>query len=218
MISSLFDLSATLARPLFDRVSFPWQVLDLLDAFVRDQGPRLRPDYEQIAPGVWVGKGTVVDPLAAPRGPAIVGRDCELRPGAYLRQAVLVGDECVLGNSSEFKNCILFNGCQVPHYSYVGDSILGRGVHLGAGAIASNFKAGGGEIAVVWEGVRVPTGRSKLGVLAGDGSDVGSQAVLNPGTVLGRGSVVYPLVSLRGTVPDRTIVKAADPAGWVARR
>lgn len=219
MISSLFDLSATLARPLFDRVSFPWQVLDLLEAFILDLdlGPRLGPEFEQITEGVWVGKGTVIDPLAAPRGPAIVGRDCELRPGAYLRSAVLVGDECVLGNSSEFKNCILFNGCQVPHYSYVGDSILGRGVHLGAGVTASNFKAGGGEIAVVWVGERILTGRNKLGVLAGDGADVGSQAVLNPGTVLGRGSVVYPLVSLRGTVPDRTIVKTADPAGWVPR-
>lgn len=216
--TDLFDLSATLAAPLFNRVTYPWQVLDLLDAFIADLGPRLGRDYEQIVAGVWVGKGTKVDPLAAPRGPAIVGRDCYLRPGAFVRAGVLVGDGCVLGNSSEFKTCLLFDGCKVPHYSYVGDSIFGRGVHLGAGAIASNFKAGAGEVSVDWEGRRTPTGRNKLGVLAGDGADVGCQAVLNPGTILGRGVVVYPLVSLRGTVPGRTIVKTADPATWVPRR
>ena len=213
----LFDLSHTLARPLFDRVSRPWEVLALLGEFILDLGPRLGADYEQIVEGVWVGKGTIVDPLAAPRGPAIVGRDCGLRPGAYLRAGVLAGDGCVLGNSSEFKNCLLFDGCQVPHYSYVGDSILGWRVHLGAGATCSNFKAGGGEISVEWDGVRTATGLVKLGVLAGDGADVGSQAVLNPGTILGRDSVVYPLVSVRGTVPERTIVKAADRATWVLR-
>jgi len=213
----LFDLSHTLARPLFDRVSRPWEVLALLPSFVLDLGSRLGTDYEQIVPGVWVGRGTVVDPLAAPRGPAIVGRDCDLRPGAYLRAGVLVGDGCVLGNSSEFKNCILFDGCQVPHFSYVGDSVLGWKVHFGAGATASNFKAGGGQIAVGWEGARTPTGLNKLGVLAGDGADVGAQAVLNPGTILGRGSVIYPLVSVRGTVPAHTIVKSADPATWVVK-
>lgn len=218
MIRSLFDPTATLARPLFDRALWPWELLDLLEAYILDLGPRLGPDYEQIVPGVWVGRGTKVDPLAAPRGPAIVGRDGELRPGAYLRAGVLAGDGCVLGNSSEFKNCLLFDGCQVPHFSYVGDSILGANVHLGAGATASNFKAGGGAVSVVWDGERRPTGRTKLGVLAGDGADVGSQAVLNPGTVLGRGAVVYPLVSVRGTVPAGTIVKTADPAGWVTRR
>jgi NDP-sugar pyrophosphorylase family protein len=213
----LFDLSATLARPLFDRATYPWEVLDLLEAFVLDLGPRLGPEFEQIVPGVWVGRGTHLDPGAALRGPAIVGRDGELRPGAYVRSGVLVGDGCVLGNSSEFKNCVLFDGCQVPHYSYVGDSILGRGVHLGAGATCSNFKAGGGEVSVVWDGERTPSGRTKLGVLAGDGADVGSQAVLNPGTVLGRRSVVYPLVAVRGTVPDDTIAKTADPATWARR-
>jgi NDP-sugar pyrophosphorylase family protein len=213
----LFDLSHTLTRPLWERVSWPWGVLALLPAFVLDLGPRLGPDFEQIVPGVWVGKGTVVDPLAAPRGPAIIGRDCSLRPGAYLRASVLVGDGCELGNSSEFKNCILFDGCQVPHFSYIGDSVLGWRVHFGAGATASNFKAGGGEVSVEWEGRRVPTGLNKLGVLAGDGADVGSQAVLNPGTILGRGCVVYPLVSLRGTVPAQTIVKSADRATWVVK-
>jgi len=216
-LTRLFDLGATLARPLGERVRFPWQILDLLEAFILDLGPRLGPDYEQIVPGVWVGKGTSIDPLAALRGPAIVGRDGEIRPGAFLRAGVLTGDGCVLGNSSEFKNCLLLDGCQVPHFNYVGDSILGRGVHFGAGAIASNYKAGGGEVSVVWEGRRIPTGRTKLGVLAGDGVDVGSQAVLNPGTILGRGAIVYPLVSVRGQVPESTIVKTADPATWVLK-
>jgi NDP-sugar pyrophosphorylase family protein len=214
----LFDLSRTLARPLFERVSRPWELLALLEAFVLDLGPRLGPDFEQIADAVWVGKGTIVDPLAAPRGPAIVGRDSRLGPGAYLRAGVLAGDRCVLGNSSEFKTCLLFDDCAVPHFSYVGDSILGWGVHLGAGATASNYKSGGGEISVDWDGVRVATGRNKLGVLAGDGADVGSQSVLNPGTVLGRRSVIYPLLSIRGTVPADTIAKTAQPSGWVAKR
>lgn len=214
----LFDLSRTLARPLFDRVSHPWEVLSLLGEFILDLGPRLGPDYEQLVPGVWIGRGTVVDPLAAPRGPAIVGRDGELRPGAFVRAGVLVGDGCVLGNSSEFKNCVLFDGCQAPHFNYVGDSVLGWKVHLGAGAIASNFKAGGGEVSVLWEGRRTPTGLTKLGVLAGDGADVGSQAVLNPGSILGRSAVVYPLVSIRGTVPEATIAKTSDAATWVRRR
>ena len=213
----LFDLSRTLTRPLFERTTYPWEVLSQLLAFVLDLGPRLGPDFDQVVPGVWVGKGTSIDPLAALRGPAIVGRDTEVRPGAYLRAGVLVGDGCVLGNSCEFKNAILFDEVQVPHYSYVGDSVLGWQVHLGAGATASNFKAGGGEVSVTWEGRRRGTGLTKLGVLAGDGADVGSQAVLNPGTILGRGAVVYPLVSLRGTVPPATIVKTADPAGWVPR-
>jgi len=214
----LFDLTATRARALFDRVSAPWEVLDLLAAWIADTGPRLGPDFDEVAPGLWVGRGTVIDPLAALRGPAIVGRDGEIRPGAYLRGAVVVGDGCVLGNSSEFKTCLLFDGCQVPHFSYVGDSSRGRGVHFGAGATASNFKAGGGEVSVEWEGRRRPTGRTKLGVLAGDGADVGAQAVLNPGTILGRSSVVYPLVSVRGTVPASTVVKSADRAEWVPRR
>lgn len=213
----LFDLSATLARRLFDGVVHPWQILDRIEAFVEDLGPRLGPDYEQIVPGVWVGKGTKVDPLAALRGPAIIGRDCVLGPGAFVRAWVLAGDGCVLGNSCEFKNCLLFDGCKVPHFNYVGDSVLGRGVHLGAGVIASNFKTGGGEIFVDWDGVRTPTGRTKLGVLAGDGADVGSQAVLNPGAILGRGSTVYPLVAIRGTVPEATIAKTSDPAGWCRR-
>ena len=214
----LFDLDRTLARPLFHRAAFPWEVLASLGAFILDLGPRLGADYEQIVPGVWVGMGTTVDTLAALRGPAIVGRDCDLRPGAYLRAGVLAGDGCVLGNSSEFKNAILFDGCQAPHFNYVGDSLLGWKVHLGAGAICSNFKAGGGPISVEWDAARIPTGLTKLGVLAGDGADVGSQSVLNPGTILGRGSVVYPLVSVRGTVPAQTIAKAADSGTWVPRR
>jgi len=147
-----------------------------------------------------------------------VGRNGELRPGAYLRAGVLAGDGCVLGNSSEFKNCVLFDGVQAPHFNYVGDSILGWKVHLGAGVVASNFKAGGGEVSVEWEGRRIATGLTKLGLLAGDGADVGSHAVLNPGVVLGRGSVVYPLVSVRGTVPAQTIVKKADISARIVRR
>lgn len=214
----LFDLSHTLSRPLFDRVTRPWEVLALLSEFILDCGPRLGPGFEQIVSGVWVGKGTTVDARTTLQGPAIVGRDCELRPGAFVRAAVLAGDGCVLGHASEFKNCILFDGCQVPHFSYVGDSILGWRVHFGAGATASNFKAGGGEVSVVWDGVRTATGLNKLGVLAGDEADVGSQAVLNPGVVLGRRSVVYPLVSVRGTVPADTLVKSADPETWAPRR
>jgi NDP-sugar pyrophosphorylase family protein len=217
-MNDLFDLSRTLARPLFDRVSRPWQILPLLVEFVLDTGPRLGADFDQILPGIWVGKGTAVDSMAALRGPAIIGRDAEIRPGAFLRAGVLAGDGCVLGNSSEFKNCVLFDGVQAPHFNYVGDSVLGWRVHFGAGAVASNFKAGGGEVSVMWEGRKTASGLTKLGVLAGDGVDVGAQAVLNPGVVLGRNSVVYPLVSVRGAVPTATIVKASDPGSWTSRR
>ena len=217
MTLSLFDLSRTRARPLLERVSQPWQVLDLLEAYLLDLGPQLGDEFEQIVPGVWVGRGTAIDPLAAPRGPAIIGRDCRLGPGAFLRAGVLVGDGCVLGNSSEFKNCVLFDACEVPHFNYVGDSILGYKVHFGAGVIASNWRADHGEVSVHWEGAKIATGRNKLGVLAGDRADVGSNSVLNPGVILGRHSVVYPLVSVRGTVPKSTIVKTADPATWVHR-
>ena len=213
----LFDVWHTRARPLFDQVTRPWQILPLLLDFILENGPRLGPDFDQVVPGVWVGKGTELDPLAALRGPAIIGRGCEVRPGAFLRAGVLAGDGCVLGNSSEFKNCILFDGVQAPHFNYIGDSILGYQVHFGAGAVASNFKAGGGEISVEWEGERVGSMLHKLGVLAGDGADVGSQSVLNPGVILGRNSVVYPLVSVRGSVPASTIVKTADPQTWVKR-
>ena len=213
----LFDLSHSAARPLFDRVTRPWQVLPLLLDFLLELGPRLSSDFEEVVPGVWVGKGTLVDPLAALRGPAIIGRDCEIRPGAFVRSGVLAGDGCVLGNSSEFKNCLLFDGVQAPHFNYIGDSILGLGVHFGAGVIASNFKAGGGEVLVEWDGERVGSGLNKLGVLAGDGADVGSQAVLNPGVVLGRRCVIYPLVSVRGSVPASTIAKSSDRQSWVKR-
>ena len=214
----LFDLTRTLARPLFEGRARPWEALSLLEAFLLDLGPRLGAEYEQIAEHVWVGRGTVVDPLVTFRGPVVVGRDGEIRPGAFVRPGVLAGDGCVLGHASEFKNCILFDGVQAPHFNYLGDSIAGSRAHFGAGVIASNFKAGGGEICVVWGGQRVPTGLTKLGVLAGDGADVGSQAVLNPGVVLGRRSVVYPLVSVRGTVPEDTLVKSADPGTWTPRR
>jgi len=216
--SDLFDLSHTRARPLFDQMTRPWEVLPLLGEFLLELGPRLGPDYEQILPGVWVGKTTVVHPSAVLQGPVVIGQDCEVRPGAFVRPGVLAGDGCVLGHASEFKNCVLFDGVQAPHFNYVGDSVLGWRVHLGAGVIASNFKAGGGEVAVFWEGERVFTSLTKLGVLAGDEADVGSQAVLNPGVILGRGSVVYPLVSVRGTVPALTIVKTADRSSWVIKR
>jgi NDP-sugar pyrophosphorylase family protein len=208
----LFNLERTIAAGLFDRTAFGWEVLPLLKEFILEQGPKLGKDFEQVSENVWVGKGTKIDPLAALRGPAIVGHDCELRPGCYLREYVIAGNNCVLGNSTEIKNSILFDGVQAAHFNYIGDSVLGYMVHLGAGVVLSNLKYTKTEIILHPEEGSTSTGLKKFGALVGDFVDIGSQAVLNPGTIVGRNSVIYPLVNLRGLVPQDKIVKG--PHEW----
>jgi NDP-sugar pyrophosphorylase family protein len=156
---------------------------------------------------VFIGEGTVVEDGVMIKGPAIIGRHCQLRHNAYLREHVIIGDHCVVGNACEFKHAWLFNRCQVPHFSYVGDSILGYRAHLGAGAKISNVKLMPGNVMVEYNGEVFDTGLRKFGALLGDETDIGCNAVLNPGTIIGRGSVVYPNTSWRGVLPSRMIAK-----------
>lgn len=207
--AELFDLRECPVPWAFDGKQYPWEILPEIGRLVLELAARLGEDYTQISEHIWVGKGTTIAPTAVLIGPAIIGRGCEIRPGAYIRENVIVGDGVVIGNSTELKNAILFNGVQVPHFNYVGDSVLGARAHLGAGAICSNFKSTG-ELVKVRTGTEViPTGLRKFGAIVGDRAEIGCNAVLNPGTVVGRESIIYPLSSVRGVIPPRTIFKSA---------
>ena len=211
----------TLAAPLLLSRDYPWQVLSHLCDFIRSVGEALpTEEYENILPAVWVARTARLAENVHIDGPTILGYDTELRPGAYIRGGVLVGDGCVVGNSTELKNAILFDGVQVPHFNYVGDSILGYRAHLGAGAITSNVKS---DKTLVWvkpadgEGFApIPTGRKKVGAMLGDFVEVGCGSVLYPGTVIGRDSNVYPTSCVRGVVPENCIYKKNDTV--VAKR
>ncbi|MBR2477154.1 MAG: UDP-N-acetylglucosamine pyrophosphorylase [Clostridia bacterium] len=171
--------------------------------------------FRCVSEGVLVGEDVKIHPSAVIEGPAIIGPGTEIRPGAYIRGSVITGKNCVIGNSTELKNCILLDNVQVPHYNYVGDSVLGNKAHMGAGSICSNLKSGGGNV-VIHGDEEYPTGLRKVGAFLGDGADVGCGCVLNPGTVVGKGTSVYPLTSLRGVYPPECIVKTC--AEYVKRR
>jgi len=206
----LFDLKQTEHAAIFDGCEFAWEALKKIDAYlasVPKQNPPKRFPGASIGDRVIIGEGTVVEPGAMIKGPAIIGKNCQIRHNAYLRENVLIGDGCVVGNSSELKNALLFNGAQVPHYNYVGDSILGHKAHLGAGVKISNVKLFPGNIEVEMDGVPRDTGLRKFGALLGDGAEAGCNAVLNPGSILGRGAVVYPNVFWRGILPANSIAK-----------
>ena len=220
----LFDLSHTLARPWLEHSEYPWEILPDIPAIIREIGRTLDPArYHAPAEGVWIAKTAVVAPTASIAPPAIIGENTEVRHGAFIRGAALVGDGCVVGNSTELKNCILFDGVQVPHYNYVGDSILGYKSHMGAGAITSNVKSDKSPVTVKpaagFEGAfaPIPTGRKKLGAMLGDFVEVGCNSVLNPGTVIGAYSNVYPLSSVRGAVPANSIFKSGKGSEIVGK-
>ena len=212
---ALFDLTHTLARPWLEHTEFPWEILPDIPTMIREIGATLPVDrYDHPAEDIWIAKSATVAPTAFVAAPAIIGEDTEVRHGAFIRSAALIGDGCVVGNSTELKNCILFDGVQVPHYNYVGDSVLGYKSHMGAGAITSNVKSDKTPVtvkpAVGYEGDfdPLPTGRKKFGAMLGDFVEVGCNSVLNPGTVIGAHSNVYPLSSVRGAVPAGTIFKS----------
>ncbi len=207
LTKSLFDFSQTLAKDLLKEVNYPWESLALLSEWLNTSSGKLPSDFQQLQPGVWVGAGTNIAASAFIQRPAIIGRNCDIRHNAFIRSNVLIGDGVVVGNATELKQCILFNGVQVPHFNYVGDSIMGYKAHLGAGAILSNFKSTADEISVFLDGEKTLTGLNKLGGLLGDFAEIGCNAVLYPGTIVGRRCVIYPLVGVRGTIPERTIVK-----------
>ncbi len=203
--------SNSVAESYLANFRYPWEALDGLSDFLKGYGKTLSSElYEKVAPDVWIAKSATVASNVSIKGPAIVGEGSELRTGAFLRGAVLVGKDAVVGNSVELKNCILFDCAQVPHFNYVGDSILGYRAHLGAGAITSNVKSDKTLVAVTFEGERLETGRRKLGAIIGEGVEVGCQSVLNPGTVIGAESRIYPLCSVRGYVPPRILCKTNE--------
>ncbi|MBK9487701.1 MAG: UDP-N-acetylglucosamine pyrophosphorylase [Haliscomenobacter sp.] len=203
----LFDFSHTLAAPLLERVHYPWEVLPKIAEYIQELAQQLPADFEEIAPQVWVGQGTYIEKTALIMGPAIIGRNCQIRHSAFIRDQVIMGDQVVVGNSSEVKNAILFDEVQIPHFNYVGDSILGHRAHLGAGAILSNFKSTHDEINVYLEEKKMGTGLRKFGALIGDRVEIGSNAVLFPGTIVGRDAVIYPLCPVRGYVAEGSILK-----------
>ena len=205
----LFDCQIPYLRLLFDSCEYPWEILpkikDLLQSFI-SQG---LPEFTEISHGVLVGENVVISPTATIEPPVILGKGTQVCPGAYLRGNVICGEDCVLGNSSEFKNCILLNRVKAPHYNYVGDSILGNRSHVGAATICSNLKTDGKAV-VIHGDAEYPTNLRKVGAFLGDGADVGCACVLNPGTVLGKKTFVYPNNTLRGVYPADAIVKSTD--------
>ena len=205
--TGLFDLSRTLAGDYLARFAYPWQALDGIKDLILALGPALGEDYEERAPQVWVHETAKVAPTACLGAPCIIGPGTEVRHCAFLRGSALVGADCVVGNSVELKNVILFDKVQVPHYNYVGDSILGYRSHMGAGSITSNVKSDKTLVTVKDGAERIETGRKKFGAILGDLVEVGCNSVLNPGTVIGPRSNVYPLSCVRGCVPADSIYK-----------
>ena len=207
-IQDLFDLSHTRAAAYLAAFTYPWEALAGIGELIRRLGPALGEDFQERTPEVWVHKTAVVAPTAYLGAPCIIGHKTEVRPGAFIRGNALVGDNCVVGNSTELKNVILFDNVQVPHYNYVGDSILGYKAHMGAGSITSNVKSDKTLVTVHIPDAPIETGRKKFGAILGDNVEVGSNSVLNPGTVVGRCSNIYPVSCVRGVVPANSIYKA----------
>jgi NDP-sugar pyrophosphorylase family protein len=210
MIKSLLDLKETIAPDLFAGCIYPWEVLSKIKSEILEIGATLSADdYNRIGEDIWIAKSAKVAPTASISGPAIICKDAEIRHCAYIRGNAIVGEGAVVGNSTELKNVILFNKVQVPHYNYVGDSILGYKAHMGAGSITSNVKSDKSLVEVHAGELRIETGLKKFGAILGDHVEVGCNSVLNPGTVIGRNANVYPLSMVRGCVPEGSIYKKA---------
>ena len=199
----LFGFEHTIARAYLEKFNYPWNALSHLKNYILRLGATLNCEYEQILSGVWVHKSAKIAQNAHFSAPCIIGENSEIRHCAYIRGSAVVGKNCVVGNSTELKNCILFDGVQVPHFNYIGDSILGYGAHFGAGAITSNIKCDKSEIRV--NGIN--TGLKKLGALVGDKVEIGCNSVLCPGAVIGENTLVYPLSFVRGIIPADSIFK-----------
>lgn len=204
--AELFTCMTPYLSALFQMAEYPWEILPQIKAYAEKLISEGLPGYTHYADDVLIGQNVRIYPTATLEGPAIIGSNTEIRPGAFIRGSVITGEGCVIGNSTELKNCILLEKVQVPHYNYVGDSILGNGAHMGAGAICSNFKADGRNVVIHGE-KDYETGLRKLGGILGDGADIGCGCVLNPGTVIGKDSSVYPLTALRGVFPGGCIIK-----------
>ncbi len=203
----LFCCETPYLKPLFDEAEYPWEILPKIKDYIKKLITDGLPGYEEIEPEVWVHKSVKIYPNVTLIGPTIIGEGCEIRPGAFIRGAVITGKDCVIGNSTEMKNAVLLDKVQVPHYNYVGDSVLGNHAHMGAGSICSNLKADGKSVVIKGD-ENYETGLRKIGGILGDEADVGCGCVLNPGTVIGKNTSVYPLTSVRGVLPENCIVKS----------
>ena len=207
-VQVLFDLEQTIAKELFKDILYPWEVLPSLGAYLLTLGNGLPPEiYDHVSEFIWIAKTAKVAKSAQIEGPAIICENAEIRHCAYLRPNVIVGEGAVVGNSTELKNVILFNKVQVPHYNYIGDSILGYKAHFGAGSLTSNVKSDKSHVTVGIYGTKIETGLKKFGAIVGDQVEIGCGAVLNPGTVIGKGSNIYPLSMVRGYISEQSIYK-----------
>ena len=207
-ITNLYNLEKTIAKDIFKGVTYPWEVLPKIEEFIINLGKTLDKDeYEEKGENIWIAKSAKVAPTAYIAGPALIGKNAEVRHCAFIRGKAIVGEGAVVGNSTELKNVILFNKVQVPHYNYVGDSILGYKSHMGAGSITSNVKSDKKLVIVKNGKEQIETGLKKFGAMLGDEVEVGCGSVLNPGTVVGKNSNIYPLSSVRGVVPEYSIYK-----------
>ena len=205
----LFECETPYLKALFDSAEYPWEMLPKIKDHIKGLISGGLEGFTEISEGVWVGKDVKIYPTVTIEAPAIIGHGTELRPGAFLRGNVITGENCVIGNSSELKNCVLLNKVQVPHYNYVGDSVLGNYAHMGAGSICSNLKSDGKAVVIHGDEDYV-TGLRKIGAILADHADIGCGCVLNPGTVIGKNTSVYPLNALRGVFPEGCIVKSMD--------
>ena len=209
-ITSLFDLSHTIAAALFDGKTYPWEVLKDIKGFILELGASLSADeFDHPAEDIWIAKDAKVAPSACLNGPLIVDSGAEIRHCAFVRGSAIVGKNAVVGNSCELKNCVLFDNVQVPHFNSVGDSVLGYKAHMGAGSVTSNVKSDKKNI-VIHSGSGIETGLRKIGAMLGDRVEVGCNSVLNPGTIIGRDCIVYPTSCVRGVVPERHIYKRGE--------
>lgn len=210
-IEELFDLNQTIAKDLFEGHTYPWEVLPLIGDFIIELGKTLPEDeYDLIGENIWAAKSANIAKSASITGSVIIGKNAEIRQCAFIRGKAIIGENAVVGNSTELKNVVLFNNVQVPHYNYVGDSILGYKSHMGAGSITSNVKSDKTLVTInasLYDGTKIETGLKKMGAVLGDFVEVGCNSVLNPGTVIGRHTNIYPISSVRGYIPPNSIVK-----------
>lgn len=207
-IKNLYNLDETIAKDIFEGCLYPWEVLPKIKEFIINLGESLdKEEYDKVGENIWIAKSAKVAESAYINGPTIIGKNAEVRHCAFIRENAIVGENAVVGNSTELKNVILFNNVQVPHYNYVGDSILGYKSHMGAGSITSNVKSDKKLVIVKSEDKKIETGLKKFGAMIGDNVEVGCGSVLNPGTVIGKNTNIYPLSSVRGVVKENSIYK-----------
>lgn len=205
---NFLDMSHTIAEKIFENITYPWEALPLIKNFIKEVGPTLpKEEYDEIAENVWVSKKATVFPSAHVEGPTIIQENAQIRHCAFIRGSAIIGKNCVVGNSTELKNVILFDNVQVPHFNYVGDSILGYKSHMGAGSITSNVKSDKSLVTIKLGNEKIQTDLKKFGAILGDYVEIGCNAVLNPGTIIGRNSTVYPTSMVRGIVEENSILK-----------